>query len=133
MNKILFVISLAGLIFSSLFTIVSIWNTEWMLLERGYYTFGIITVIASLYICVQLLLGVKNTGNLGKLNLGISVIFSFIAIVFMAISIRNTEWILLEKGYYWMGLAFVAICSAMVSTTVSSVVSDDSSNTEREY
>lgn len=126
MNKVLFVISLVGLLFSTLFTIVSIWNnTDWMLLERGYYTFGIITVIVSLYLTVQLLLNINNAGNLGRLNLGVSLIFSIVAIIFMAISIRNTEWVLLEKGYYWMGLAFVAITSAMASTTINSVVVDN--------
>lgn len=126
MNKVLFVISLVGLLFSTLFTIVSIWNnTDWMLLERGYYTFGIITVIVSLYLTVQLLLNINSAGNLGRLNLGISLIFSIVAVIFMAISIRNTEWVLLEKGYYWMGLAFVAITSAMASTTINSVVVDN--------
>lgn len=96
-----------------------------MLLERGYYTFGIITVIISLYLTVQLLLNINSAGNLGRLNLGISLIFSIISVIFMAISIRNTEWVLLEKGYYWMGLAFVAITSAMASTTISSVVVDN--------
>ena len=40
----------------------------------------------------------------------------------MAVSIRNTEWVLLEKGYYWMGLGFVVITSAMASATIEHVV-----------
>lgn len=125
LNKILFGVSLLGLIFSGLFTVVSIWNTEWMLLEKGYYTFGVLTVIVIVYLAIQFLLKLKTSSNLGKLNASIALFFAFIAIVFMAISIRNTEWILLEKGYYWMGLAFVALTSAMISTTISSVVDDN--------
>ena len=126
MNKTLFGVSLVGLIFSFIFMIVSIWNnTDWMLLERGYYTFGIITVTASVYIAIQLTLDYNVAGVLGKLNTAISAIFAGVAIIFMAISIRNTEWILLEKGYYWMGLAFVVITSAMVASTIKYVVSSE--------
>lgn len=124
MNKTLFGVSLVGLIFSFIFMIVSIWNnTDWMLLERGYYTFGIITVTVSVYIAIQLTLDFNGTGVLGKLNTAISSIFAGVAIIFMALSIRNTEWILLEKGYYWMGLAFVVITSAMVASTIKHILS----------
>ena len=126
MNKTLFGVALVGLIFSFVFMIVSIWNnTDWMLLERGYYTFGIITVTVSVYIAIQLTLDYNGTGVLGKLNTAISAVFAGVAIIFMALSIRNTEWILLEKGYYWMGLAFVVITSAMVASTIKYVVSSN--------
>ena len=126
MNKTLFGVSLVGLIFSFIFMIVSIWNnTDWILLERGYYTFGIITVTVSVYIAIQLTLDYNVTGVLGKLNTAISSIFAGVAIIFMALSIRNTEWILLEKGYYWMGLAFVVITSAMVASTIQYMLSSE--------
>ena len=123
MNKILFAVSLMGLIFSSIFTIVSIWNNiDWLLLERGYYTFGIITIIVTVYIAVQLILKIKQSSVLGKLNMTILTAFAVVAVIFMAVSIRNTEWVLLEKGYYWMGLGFVVITSAMASATIEHVV-----------
>ena len=126
MNKTLFGVSFVGLIFSFIFMIVSIWNnTDWMLLERGYYTFGIITVTVAVYIAIQLTLDFNGTGVLGKLNTAISSIFAGVAIIFMALSIRNTEWILLEKGYYWMGLAFVVITSAMVASTIKYILSSE--------
>lgn len=110
-----------GLVFSFLFTVVSIWNnTDWMLLERGYYTFGVITVTVSLYIAVQYILEFNNASALGKLNTAVAVLFAVISVIFMIISIRNTEWVLLEKGYYWMGLAFVAVTSSMASATIGS-------------
>ncbi len=123
MNKILFAVSLMGLIFSSIFTIVSIWNNiDWLLLERGYYTFGIITIIVTVYIAVQLILKIKQSSVLGKLNMTILTAFAVVAVIFMAVSIRNTQWVLLEKGYYWMGLGFVVITSAMASATIEHVV-----------
>ena len=126
LNKTLFGVSLVGLIFSFIFMIVSIWNnTDWMLLERGYYTFGIITVTVAVYIAIQLTLDFNVAGVLGKLNTVISSFFAGVAIIFMAISIRNTEWVLLEKGYYWMGLAFVVITSAMVASTIKSILSSE--------
>lgn len=123
MNKILFGVSLVGLVFSFLFMVVSVWNnTDWMLLERGYYTFGIITVTIAVYLAIQLLVELNNLDILGKFNMFLSVAFAVISIIFMAISIRNTEWVLLEKGYYWMGLGFVTVTSAMVSATISSIL-----------
>lgn len=123
MNKILFAVSLMGLLFSSIFTIVSIWNNiDWLLLERGYYTFGILTVIVTVYIAVQLILEIKQSSLLGKINMTIITAFAIVAVIFMAVSIRNTEWVLLEKGYYWMGLGFVVITSAMASATIEHVV-----------
>lgn len=127
MNKILFGISVLGLIFSSIFVVVSIWNTEWMLLEKGYYTFGTLTVAVSTYLAVQFLMGYSHADTLGKLNASIGVIFSIIALLFMMISVRNTEWILLEKGYYWMGMVFVTLTSAMLSATIKSIMSNEES------
>ena len=131
MNKVLFTVSLIGLAFSSIFTIVSIWNnTDWLLLERGYYTFGILTVIVTVYIAVQLILKIRESSVLGKLNMTIVTGFPIVAIIFMAISIRNTEWVLLEKGYYWMGLGFVVITSAMTSATIEHVVENTKNSTD---
>lgn len=118
MNKILLAISAFGLLGSLLFTIISIWNNgaEWMLLERGYYTFGVMTVAVSLLFATKSVIDkveYKRETIPDFLIMGISVIFSIVSIIFMAISIRNTQWVLLEKGYYWMGLLFVSITAVM--------------------
>ena len=91
-------------------------------IEGGYYTFGVITVTIAVYLAIQLLVELNNLDILGKFNMFLSVAFAVISIIFMAISIRNTEWVLLEKGYYWMGLGFVTVTSAMVSATISSIL-----------
>lgn len=61
MNKVMLAISTIGLIGSLLFTIISIWNnrTEWLLLERGYYTFGVLTVAISLLFATKSILDKK--------------------------------------------------------------------------
>lgn len=119
MNKVLFGVSLFGLIFSSIFTVVSIWNnSDWMLLERGYYTFGMIMVAVLVYLGIQQVLNVNSQGTLNRFNSVVSIAFAIVAIIFVGVSIRNTDWELLEKGYYWMGLAFISITSAMVSATI---------------
>lgn len=131
MNKILLAISTFGLIGSLLFTIISIWNNgaEWMLLERGYYTFGVLTVATSLLYATKSVIDkveYKRDTPPDLLITGISVIFSIIAIIFMAISIRNTEWELLEKGYYWMGLFFVSVTAIMFWSTLHMVMKEPS-------
>lgn len=129
MNKILLAISTFGLIGSLLFTIISIWNNgaEWMLLERGYYTFGVLTIAVSLLYATKSVIDrveYRRESVPDFLIMGISVIFSIIAIIFMAISIRNTEWVLLEKGYYWMGLFFISVTSIMFWSTLHMVTKD---------
>lgn len=132
MNKVLLTISGFGLIGSLLFTIISIWNNgaEWLLLERGYYTFGILTVAVSLLFTTKSIIDrieLKRVTVPDAIILGISTIFSIIAIIFMAISIRNTEWVLLEKGYYWMGLFFVSVTAVMFWATLHGVVKETQS------
>ena len=130
MNKVLFGISAFGLFGSLLFTIISIWNNgiEWMLLERGYYTFGILTVAVTMLFCTKSIIDrteLKRTTLPDNLMLGLSVIFAVIAVIFMAISIRNTEWVLLEKGYYWMGLFFVSVTAVMFWATLHAVIKEN--------
>ena len=123
MNKILFGVSLIGFVFSFIFVLISVWNnTDWLLLERGYYTFGVITIGVTVYIAIQHIIEYKTATVLGKVNIFVITAFAIVSVIFMAISVRNTEWILLEKGYYWMGIAFVTITAAMLSSTISSVV-----------
>ena len=113
MNKTLFGVSLVGLIFSFIFMIVSIWNnTDWMLLERGYYTFGIITVTVSVYIAIQLTLDFNGTGVLGKLNTAISSIFAGVAIIFMAFIHSKHRMDSPRKGLLLDG---ASICSDYIS------------------
>ena len=90
-------------------------------------TIGVVLLVFFIIVCVLLVLlvaiqddGENGMGVLGKLNTAISAVFAGVAIIFMALSIRNTEWILLEKGYYWMGLAFVAItlCSMVARASI---------------
>lgn len=100
-----------------------------MLLERGYYTFGVLTVATSLLYATKSVIDkveYKRDTPPDLLITGISVIFSIIAIIFMAISIRNTEWELLEKGYYWMGLFFVSVTAIMFWSTLHMVMKEPS-------
>lgn len=129
MNKVLLAISGFGLIGSLLFTIISIWNNgaDWLLLERGYYTFGILTVAVSLLFTTKSIIDrieLKRVAIPDTIILGLSTIFSIVAVIFMAISIRNTEWVLLEKGYYWMGLFFVSVTAVMFWATLHGVTKD---------
>jgi uncharacterized membrane protein YiaA len=129
MNKVLFSISAFGLFGSLLFTIISIWNNgiEWMLLERGYYTFGVLTVAVTMLFATKSIIDrteLKRTTLPDTLMLGLSVIFAVIVVIFMAISIRNTEWVLLEKGYYWMGLFFVSVTAVMFWATLHAVIKE---------
>ena len=130
MNKVLFGISTFGLLGSLLFTIISIWNNgiEWILLERGYYTFGVLTVAVTMLFATKSIIDrteLNRTTLPDTLMLGLSVIFAVIAVIFMAISIRNTEWVLLEKGYYWMGLFFVSVTAIMFWATLHAVIKEN--------
>ena len=126
-------ISAFGLIGSLLFTIISIWNNgaEWMLLERGYYTFGVLTVAVSLLFATKSVIDkveFKRETIPDFIIMGISVIFSIISVIFMAISIRNTQWVLLEKGYYWMGLFFVSVTAVMFWASLHTVMKESANN-----
>ena len=130
MNKVLFGVSTFGLLGSLLFTIISIWNNgiEWILLERGYYTFGVLTVAVTMLFATKSIIDrteLNRTTLPDTLMLGLSVIFAVIAVIFMAISIRNTEWVLLEKGYYWMGLFFVSVTAIMFWATLHAVIKEN--------
>lgn len=100
------------------FTLIAIWNTEWILVEKGFYTIVLGWVTFSAFSLVKTLRdkseGIKVSGEYVFLA-WLSTLASF---GIGMISIWNTEWILVEKGYYWLGLIFVTYTSFALSKEI---------------
>lgn len=100
------------------FTLVAIWNTEWELVEKGFYTCIIGWVTFSAFTLVKVLRdkadGIKVSTEYVFLTWA-SIVASF-GIGFVAV--WNTEWVLVEKGYYSMGLMFITYASFALSKEI---------------
>lgn len=106
-QKEFFFLSWAGFLVSFSFVLIRIWNNDdWMLVERGFYTICLGWLTYSSFALVNVL-SIRREGG----KTGVEFVFltwlSFIAAFAIGmISVYNTEWVLLEKGFYWMGLLF---------------------------
>ena len=113
-REVLFV-AWAAFIVSFGFVLISIWNNDdWALIDRGYYTICLGWLTFSVFALVNLT-SLKQTGV--KIA-GEFIFFSWLSTIAAfgigMISINNTDWILMEKGYYWMGLLFTAYTTYML-------------------
>ena len=97
------------------FTLIAIWNTEWQLVEKGFYTIVLGWITFSAFSLVKTLRdkseGLKVSGEYIFLA-WLSTLASF---GIGMIAIWNTEWVLVEKGYYWLGLLFVSYTAFALS------------------
>lgn len=126
-QKEFFFIAWCAFIVSFSFVLISIWNTEWILVERGFYTICIGWITYSSFALVKVLRdkseGIKSAAEFTFLTWA-----SFIASFAIGmIAVWNTEWILLEKGYYWMGILF----TMFTSITLAKEVRDRQYNTDQ--
>ena len=106
--------------------LVGIWNTDWMLLEKGYYTAIILWMTFSAITLIEMLRFKEERVNepaYFNMSCWLSVTLAF---SFGIISIYNTEWDLYLKGYYWMGMIFVAFSTLVLSRETSHRSLDDS-------
>lgn len=127
MNKFILIISLIGLIFSFGYFNISVWNNvDWMLLERGYYTamsgiivFAVISSARSITTVVE-----RGGTLLDKVYAAIASIIAVVAIIYCCVSIYNTDWVYMEKGYYWGATAFITITAALTWISLEMVMRD---------
>jgi len=108
-NKEFLFVAWAAFIVSFAFVLISIWNNEeWELIDRGYYTICLGWITFSVFALVNLV----SLKSEGMKVAGEFIFFSWIstvaALMIGMISVNNTEWVLMEKGYYWMGFLFTS-------------------------
>lgn len=114
-TKEFYFLTWVAFIVSFSFTLIAIWNTEWMLVEKGFYTSVIGRITFSAFTLTKTIRdryeGIKVTTEYTFLA-WVSIVASFSVGI---ISIWNTEWMLVEKGYYWMGIMFITFSSFALS------------------
>lgn len=108
-NKEFLFVAWVAFIVSFAFVLISIWNNEeWELIDRGYYTICLGWITFSVFALVNLV----SLKSEGMKVAGEFIFFSWIstvaALLIGMISVNNTEWVLMEKGYYWMGFLFTS-------------------------
>lgn len=114
-SKEFFFLTWLACIVSFSFVLVAIWNTEWILVEKGFYTVVLGWITFSAFSLVKTLRdrsdGIKTSPEYIFLA-WTSILASF---SIGMIAIWNTEWELVEKGYYWLGILFVTYSSFALS------------------
>lgn len=117
-SKEFFFLTWFAFLVSFSFVLIAIWNAEWLLVERGFYTVCLGWITFSAFSLVKVLRdrneGIK-TGNEYLFLAWLSMIASF---SIGMIAIWNTEWLLVEKGYYWMGILFTTYTSVALAKVI---------------
>lgn len=117
-SKEFYFLTWAAFIVAFSFTLIAIWNTEWQLVEKGFYTIVLGWITFSAFSLVKTLRdkseGLKVSGEYIFLA-WLSTLASF---GIGMIAIWNTEWVLVEKGYYWLGLLFVSYTAFALSKEI---------------
>lgn len=112
------------------FVLVAVWNTEWMLVEKGFYTILLGWITFSAFSLVKTLRdrseGIKTSPE--YIFLAWSSMLASFSIGMIAI--WNTEWELVEKGYYWLGILFVTYSSVGLSKELRDRQDDKDKNPE---
>lgn len=108
-NKDFLFVAWAAFVVSFAFVLISIWNNvDWALIDRGYYTICLGWITFSVFALVNLM----SLRSDGMKVAGEFIFFSWLStaasIIIGMVSVNNTDWILMEKGYYWMGFLFTA-------------------------
>ncbi|WP_332651418.1 YiaA/YiaB family inner membrane protein [Lysinibacillus sp. 54212] len=129
-QKEFFVLSWAGFLVSFGFVLISIWNNDdWMLVERGFYTICLGWLTYSAFALVNVLSNRREGGKTGIEFVFLTWLSFIAAFAIGMISVYNTEWVLLEKGFYWMGLLF---CTFTTITLAKEIRGRQSSLTQRD-
>ncbi|WP_391369875.1 YiaA/YiaB family inner membrane protein [Lysinibacillus sp. KU-BSD001] len=126
-QKEFFFLSWAGFLVSFCFVLISIWNNDdWMLVERGFYTICLGWLTYSSFALVNVLRNRREGGKTGTEFVFLTWISFIAAFSIGMIAVYNTTWVLLEKGYYWMGLLFCTF----TTLTLAKEIRDRQSNTK---
>ncbi len=113
-----FFLTWAAFLIGFAFVLIAIWNTDWMLVEQGFYTIILGWITFSSFSLVKSIRDKIENIKVSKEYLALcwlSVIASF---GIGMISVWNTDWELVEKGYYWLGIIFVMYTSFALSKEI---------------
>ncbi|HWI46930.1 MAG TPA: YiaA/YiaB family inner membrane protein [Rummeliibacillus sp.] len=113
-----FFLTWAAFITGFAFVLIAIWNTDWMLVERGFYTIVLGWITFSAFSLVKTIRDKKENIRVSKEYLGLCWLSTIASFGIGMISIWNTEWPLVEKGYYWLGIIFVMYTSFALSKEI---------------
>ncbi|MGX9135658.1 YiaA/YiaB family inner membrane protein [Rummeliibacillus sp. JY-2-4R] len=113
-----FFLTWAAFLIGFAFVLIAIWNTDWMLVEQGFYTIILGWITFSSFSLVKTIRDKRENIKVSKEYLALcwlSVVASF---GIGMISVWNTDWELVEKGYYWLGIIFVMYTSFALSKEI---------------
>ncbi len=100
------------------FVLVAIWNTDWQLVERGFYTILLGWITFSAFSLVKTIRDQHDGIKVTKEYLLLCYLSTIASFGIGMISVWNTEWELVEKGYYWLGIIFVLYTSFALSKEI---------------
>lgn len=117
-SKEFFFLTWAAFLVSFSFVLIAIWNTDWMLVERGFYTICLGWITFSAFSLVKVLRDRQEGIKTAPEYLFLSWLSMIVSFSIGMIAVWNTEWIFVEKGYYWMGILFTTYTSVSLAKVI---------------
>lgn len=93
------------------FVLTAIWNSEWVLVEKGFYTVCLGWITFSSFTLAKTIRDKAEGKEVTAVFLGLSWLSTVASFLIAMIAIWNTDWLLVERGYYWMGIIFITYMS----------------------
>lgn len=107
-----FALTWFAFILSFSFVLIGIWNNDdWQLVEKGFYTTTLGWITFSAISLVKTLYDINEGVKTSPVYVFFAWLSAIISISIAVIAVYNTEWVLVEKGYYWLGIAFISYTS----------------------
>lgn len=131
-NKDFLFVAWAAFVVSFAFVLISVWNNvDWTLIDRGYYTICLGWITFSVFALVNLM-SLKSEGT--KIA-GEFLFFAWLStaasIIIGMVSVNNTEWVLMEKGYYWMGFLFTSFSTYVLVKAIRDRQTNENDDTNK--
>ncbi|MFP3918134.1 YiaA/YiaB family inner membrane protein [Lysinibacillus telephonicus] len=117
-SKEFFFLTWAAFLVSFSFVLIAIWNTDWMLVERGFYTICLGWITFSAFSLVKVLRDRNEGIKTAPEYLFLAWLSMIVSFSIGMIAVWNTEWIFVEKGYYWMGILFTTYTSVALAKVI---------------
>lgn len=118
MQRLLYIVSWTMLLIAMLAFLVGVWNTDWVRMEKGYYTMVVWLIFISIFLTMKIYMDREQGIYHSFIYMGVATASTIASIIWGVVSISNTEWPLYLKAYFWLCIGLLAFATFIVSIEI---------------
>lgn len=106
------------LVVSMLAFLIGVWNTDWVRMEKGYYTMVVWLIFISVFLTMKIYMDREQGVYHSFVYMAVATASTIASIIWGVVSISNTEWPLYLKAYFWLCIGLLAFATFIVSIEI---------------